>query len=130
MGTLVSRVATADAAALGTVLAWVVAALVVWTVTRLLRMLFDALAPRRWFALYVFATAVGVAAGAAVLYMLFVTWAPLALAPGRPASAMLLVSAAVGAVLALALGVVISATEHPEVEDEPLPPLAARLPIR
>ena len=126
MGTFVSRVATADTAALATFLSWVVAALVVWTVTRLLRMLFDALAPRRWFALYVFATAVGVAAGAAVLYMTFVTWAPLALAPGRPASNTLLVSAAVGAAIALALGVVISATEHPDFEDDLTPSMAAQ----
>jgi hypothetical protein len=126
MGTFVSRIATADTAALATFLSWVVAALVVWTVTRLLRMLFDALAPRRWFALYVFATAVGVAAGAAVLYMTFVTWAPLALAPGRPASNVLLVSAAVGAAIALALGVIISATEHPDLGDDLAPSMAAQ----
>jgi hypothetical protein len=126
MGTFVSRIATADTAALATFLSWVVAALVVWTVTRLLRMLFDALAPRRWFALYVFATAVGVAAGAAVLYMTFVTWAPLALAPGRPASNVLLVSAAVGAAIALALGVVISATEHPDGDEDLTPSMAAQ----
>ena len=130
MGTFVSRISTADTAALATFLSWVVAALVVWTVTRLLRMLFDALAPRRWFALYVFATAVGVAAGAAVLYMTFVTWAPLALAPGRPASNVLLVSAAVGAAIALALGVVISATEHPDSEDDDLVPTMAAQPAR
>ena len=127
MGTFVSRISTADAAALATVLAWIVAALVVWTVTRLLRSLFDTLAPRRWFALYVFATAVGVSAGAAVLYMTYVTWAPLALSPGRPSAPVLLVSAAVGAVLALALGVVISATERPEPEEDAPPP--ATVPI-
>ncbi len=130
MGTFVSRVFAADVAALGTVIAWIIAALVVWTVTRLLRMMFDAFAPRRWFALYVFATAVGVAAGAAVLYMTFVTWAPLALAPGRPASTALLVAAAVGAVIALALGVVISATEHPEPEEEVAPPVAMPISVR
>jgi hypothetical protein len=120
LGTFVSRISTADLAAPATVLAWVVAALVVWTVTRLLRSLFDAFMPRKWFALYVFATAVGVTAGAAVLYMTYVTWAPLALSPGRPASSVLLVSAAVGAAIALALGVVISATEHPKREEEDL----------
>ena len=125
MGTFVSRVSTADVAALATVLAWVIAALVVWTVTRLLRSLFDAFMPRRWFALYVFATAIGVTAGAAVLYMTYVTWAPLALSPGRPASTVLLVSAAVGAAIALALGVVISATEPPEIEEDLAPPMAA-----
>jgi serine/threonine-protein kinase len=128
VGTFVSRISAADVAALATVLAWTVAALVVWTVTRLLRSLFDAFMPRRWFALYVFATAVGVVAGAAVLYMTFVTWAPLALSPGRSPSSVLLVSAAVGAAIALALGVVISATEHPERDEEEVA-LPATMPI-
>ncbi|MGH2377477.1 MAG: serine/threonine-protein kinase [Candidatus Limnocylindria bacterium] len=133
MGMFVSRVSAADVSALATVGAWVVTALVVWTVTRLLRGLFDTLFPsRRFFALYVFATAVGVSAGAAVLYMLFVTWAPLATSPGRPDEAVLFVAAAVGAVLGLAFGVVISATESPEpTEDAPLPPLSGgRIPVR
>jgi tRNA A-37 threonylcarbamoyl transferase component Bud32 len=125
MGTFVSRVSTADLAALATVIAWVVAALVVWTVTRLLRSLFEMFTPRRWFALYVFATAIGVSAGATILYMTYVTWAPLALSPGRLASPVLLVSAAVGAAIALALGVVISATESPKTEEDVAPPIAA-----
>ncbi len=133
MGMFVSRVSTADLSALATIGAWVVTALVVWTVTRLLRGLFDTLFPsRRFFALYVFATAVGVASGAAVLYMLFVTWGPLASSPGRPDEAVLFVAAAVGAVLALAFGVVISATERPAPEEpEPMPAMAGgRLPVR
>jgi len=131
-GTFVSRISTADVAAVATVLSWVVAALVVWTVTRLLRSLFDTIfAMRRWFALYVFATAVGVASGAAILYMIFATWAPLSRSPGRPADAVLFLSAVVGAVLALALGVVISATETPATDDEPAEPIAVpRLPVR
>jgi tRNA A-37 threonylcarbamoyl transferase component Bud32 len=121
VGTLVSRVSTADVAAIATVAAWVVAALVVWTVTRLLRSLFDTIfGTRRIFAVYVFATAVGVISGAAILYMTYVTWAPLAFAPGHPASAVLFVSAVVGAIVALALGVVVSATESPHVDDEML----------
>jgi len=119
VGTFVSRISTADVTAIATIAAWVVAALVVWTVTRLLRSLFDTVfGSRRLFALYVFATAVGVSAGAAILYMTYVTWAPLAVAPGRPASAVLFVSAVVGAVVALALGVVVSATESPHADDE------------
>lgn len=130
MGTFVSRVSTADLAALATVIAWVVAALVVWTVTRLLRSLFEMFTPRRWFALYVFATAIGVTAGATILYMTYVTWAPLALSPGRLASPVLLVSAAVGAAIALALGVVISATESPKTEEDIAAPIAAPASIR
>jgi tRNA A-37 threonylcarbamoyl transferase component Bud32 len=123
IGTFVSRISTADVPAFATIGAWVIAALVVWTVTRLLRSLFDTVfVSRRWFALYVFATAVGVTAGAAILYMTFVTWGPLAIAPGRPASAVLFVSAAVGAALALALGVVVSATETPQPDDDVLAP--------
>jgi hypothetical protein len=119
VGTLVSRISTADVTAIATIAAWVVAALVVWTVTRLLRSLFDTVfGSRRLFALYVFATAVGVSAGAAILYMTYVTWSPLAFAPGRPATAVLFVSAVVGAVVALALGVVVSATESPHADDE------------
>lgn len=129
MATVVSRIVTADAAAIATILAWVVAALVVWTVTRLLRMLFDALVPRRWFALYVFATAAGVASAAAILYMTYVTWAPLALSPGRPATTVLLVAAVVGALIALALGVVISATEHPAGDEELGAAIPAEVPL-
>jgi tRNA A-37 threonylcarbamoyl transferase component Bud32 len=125
---IVSRVSSADVTWIGTILAWLVASLVVWTVSRLLRSSFAALLRRskRWFALYVFATALGVAAGAAVLYMLFVTWAPLANSPGRPADGILLVAAFVGATLAVATSVVISATQRPEAEDEPTPAMAGR----
>ncbi len=112
MGNLISRVSAADVTALANVLAWIVAALVVWTVTRLLRVFFDAVLRRRaWFTLYVFATALGVAVGALLLYMLFVTVAPLALAPGRLADDVLFLAAVTGALLALAAGVVIGATE-------------------
>jgi tRNA A-37 threonylcarbamoyl transferase component Bud32 len=125
---IVSRVSGADVTWLGSIIAWVIAALVVWTVTRLLRSLFDAVLrrPKRWFALYVFATAVGITSGAALLYMLFVTWAPLALSPKRPADGLLFVAALVGATLAIAMSVVISATERPEAEDEPAPAMAGR----
>jgi hypothetical protein len=132
MGTFVSRVSAADSSAIAMILGWVVAALVVWTVTRLLRSLFDTLfASRRWFALYVFATAVGVFTGAAVLYMLFVTWAPLARSVARADDAVLFVAAVVGGVLALAFGIVISATERPEPEPEAAPTMTARrVPVR
>ncbi|MDE3113747.1 MAG: serine/threonine protein kinase [Chloroflexota bacterium] len=135
MRTLLSRVATADLAAIATILAWVVAALVVWTVTRLLRMLFDTLfRGRRWFVAYVFAAAVGVVGGASLLYMLFVTWGPLATSHDQPDPAVLLLSAAVGAVVALGLGVVVSATESPTAEEsaveEPVPVAARRIPVR
>ena len=125
---IVSRLSGADVTWIGTMIAWVMAALVVWTVSRVLRRFFDALLrrPKRWFALYVFATTVGVSTGAAVLYMLFVTWAPLAQSRGRPADGILFVSAAVGAVLAIAVSVVISATERPDEDDEPLPAMAGR----
>ena len=134
MSGLVSRLAGATLETwIATVLSWTIAALTVWTVTRLLRTFFDTLLrrPSRWFALYVFAAGAGVTAGATILYMLAETWGPLALAPARPAAGQLLVSAFVGMLLALAAGVVISATEKPEVEPEVAPPLAARrLPVR
>lgn len=125
---IVSRLGGADVTWIGTMIAWVMAALVVWTVSRVLRRFFDALLrrPKRWFALYVFATTVGVSTGAAVLYMLFVTWTPLAQSQGRPADGILFVSAAVGAVLAIAASVVISATERPDEDDEALPAMAGR----
>ena len=125
---IVSRVSSADVTWIGTIIAWVVAALVVWTVSRLLRSFFDTLLrrPKRWFALYVFATTLGITLGAAILYMLFVAWAPLALSSGRPAEGILFVAALVGAVMAIAASVVISATEKPEPTDEPLPAMAGR----
>ena len=125
---IVSRVSGADVTWIGTIIAWVVASLVVWTVSRLLRSLFDTVLrrPKRWFALYIFATTLGISAGAAVLYMLFVIWAPLAFSPARPADGILFVAALVGAILAIAASVVISATERPEADDEPLPGMAGR----
>ncbi len=125
---IASRISAADVTWVGTIMAWVTAALVVWTSTRLLRSFFDTLLrrPKRWFALYIFAAATGVSSGAAVLYMLFVTWAPLALSGGRPADGLLFIAALTGAVLATAASVVISATERPEEEDEPLPAMAGR----
>jgi len=123
-----SRFSGADVTAIATVIAWVIAALVVWTATRVLRRIFDTVLsrPKRWFSLYVFATTLGVLAGAAVLYMLFVTWMPLAASPGRPADGLLFISAMTGAFLAIAMGVVISATERPDDEEEPLPAMAGR----
>jgi hypothetical protein len=125
---IVSRISTADVTWIATIMAWVVASLVVWTVTRLLRSTFDSVLrrPKRWFALYVFAATAGIASGAAVLYMVFVTWAQLANSPGRPADGVLLVAAFVGATLAVAVSVVISATEKSEPIDEPAPAMAGR----
>jgi tRNA A-37 threonylcarbamoyl transferase component Bud32 len=125
---ILSRLSGADVTWIATMIAWVITALVVWTVSRLLRSFFDALLrrPKRWFALYVFATSVGTATGAAVLYMLFVTWAPIAQSAGRPADGILFVAAVVGAILAIAASVVISATEKPSEDEEPLPAMAGR----
>lgn len=134
IGTLVSRVSAADLAALGTVFAWIIAALAVWTVTRLLRSLFDAvLGSRRSFAVYVFATTAGVFTGAALLYMTYVTWAPLANAVGRPDETVLFLAAAAGAIIALAFGIIVAATEEPEPSSDyvPTPAMAgSRVPVR
>lgn len=129
----VSRLVGADVAALATVIAWTIAALTVWSVTRLLRMFFDTLLrrPKRWFSLYVAAHAVGVASGAIILFLMFMSWSPLENAAGRPAENVLAVSAFVGLAFALACGVVIGATQRPETEDEPAPSVSARrLPVR
>jgi tRNA A-37 threonylcarbamoyl transferase component Bud32 len=129
----ISRLVGADVAAVATVIAWSIAALTVWSVTRLLRTFFDTLLrrPKRWFALYVFAQAIGVVAGATLLYLLFITWGPLDHAAGRPADGVLFVSALVGVAFATACGVVIGATQRPAPEDEPAPTVAARrLPVR
>ena len=130
---IVSRIASADVAALASVISWTIAALVVWSVTRVLRTFFDTLLRRsgRWFALYVFAQSVGTAAGASILFMLFITWSPLANASGRPAEAVLLAAAFVGAVLSTAAGVVIAATQPQEKIEEAAPSVAARrVPVR
>jgi tRNA A-37 threonylcarbamoyl transferase component Bud32 len=133
MAALVSRLVGADVAALATVIAWTIAGLMVWSVTRMLRTFFDTLLrrPQRWFSLYVAAQFAGVMSGAAILYLLFLTWGPLDNAPGRPADSVLLVSAMVGVAFATALGVVIGASHRPEPEEEPTPSVAARrLPVR
>jgi hypothetical protein len=125
---ILSRIGTADVTWIGTIVAWVVASLVVWTVTRLLRSFFDTLLsrPKKWFALFVFAVALGITTGGSVLYMLFVTWAPLAASAGRPAEGLLFVSAFVGVTLAIATSVVIGSTERTEPDEEPLPAMAGR----
>ncbi len=130
---LVSRLVGADVPAIATVLAWTIAALVVWSVTRVLRTFFDTLLrrPKRWFALFVFAHSVGVLSGASILFLLFITWQPLDRAPGRTADNVLLVAALVGAILATAAGVVLSAAHRPDSEEETAPSMAARrLPVR
>jgi tRNA A-37 threonylcarbamoyl transferase component Bud32 len=130
---LISRLVGADVAAVATVIGWTVAALTVWSVTRLLRTFFDTLLrrPKRWFSLYVVMQAIGILAGATILYLLFVTWGPLEHAGGRPADSVLFGSALVGAAFATATGVIIGATQRPDPEDEPAPTVAARrLPVR
>src|SRR3989442_8262146 len=112
---LVSRLAGATLETwIATVLAWTMAALTVWTVTRLLRTFFDALLrrPKRWFALYVLAAGAGVTGGAAILYMFAVTLSALDDAPGRPGNGVLFRPARTGALLALAAGIVIDASEQ------------------
>ncbi|MFN2519415.1 MAG: serine/threonine-protein kinase [Candidatus Limnocylindria bacterium] len=133
--TFVSRLSGANLAWIATVATWTAAALAVWLVTRLLRSAFDVILrrPKRWFALYVFATMIGVVAGAAVFYVLFETWGPLTAAPGRPISSLHFISAGTGALVALAAGVVIGAIGRGDAEedDEPLPSMAARrIPVR
>ncbi len=130
---LVSRVVGADVAAIATVLSWTIAALVVWSVTRVLRTFFDTLLrrPSRWFTLYVFAQATGTVAGATILFMLFITWGPLANVEARTSESVLLLAAFVGIIIATALGVVIGATERRERSDEAAPQVAARrIPVR
>src|SRR5213592_2402072 len=129
MSSLVSRLATATLETwIATVLAWTIAALTFWTVTRLLRTFFDTLLrrPKRWFALYVVAAGAGVVAGAGILYMLSVTLSMLDNAQDRPTNGVLLHSAITGAILALALGIIIGATEKPEPEEHESVSLAAR----
>lgn len=133
LSALLSRLVSADVSAIATVIAWTIAALVVWSVTRVLRTFFDTLLrrPNRWFALYVFAQAAGAIAGASILFMLFITWAPLATASGRPSDNVLLLAGFVGAVVATAAAVVISATQRQEPIEEAAPSVSARrVPVR
>jgi tRNA A-37 threonylcarbamoyl transferase component Bud32 len=134
MSGLVSRLATATLETwIATVLAWTIAALTVWTVTRLLRTFFDTLLrrPKRWFALYVIAAGAGVLTGAGILYMMAVSLSMLDNAPDRPTNGVLLLSAITGAILSLAVGIIIGATEKPEPEVHESVSLAARrLPVR
>ncbi len=133
LAAFVSRVVGADVTALATVIAWTIAALTVWSATRMLRTFFDTLLrrPKRWFSLYVFAQSAGIVAGAVILFLLFITWGPLDNAAGRPADGVMFVAALVGAAFATAFGVIIGATQRPEPEEEPAPSVAARrLPVR
>jgi hypothetical protein len=134
MAGLVSRLATATLETwIATVLAWTIAALTVWTVTRLLRTFFDTLLrrPKRWFALYVMAAGAGVAAGAGILFMMAISLSMLDNAPDRPTNGVLFLSAITGAILSLAVGIIIGATEKPEPEaHESISLSARRMPVR
>ncbi len=119
---LTSRAAGADIiATLGTVAAWVLAATMVWAITRLFRLAVDALVPtHRWFAVYLFATALGVFAGALLLFGLFSAWRPLANSPDATSDSVLFVTAMTGAFVSLATTVVIGATRPIEPVSEDL----------
>jgi hypothetical protein len=63
--------------------------------------------------------------------MLSVTLSMLDGAPDRPTNGVLLLSAVTGAILSLALGIIIGATEKTETEvHESIPLSARRLPVR
>ena len=63
--------------------------------------------------------------------MFAVTLSALDDAPGRPGNGVLFLAAITGAILALAAGIVISATEQPEPEAEGSIPMSARrIPVR
>jgi tRNA A-37 threonylcarbamoyl transferase component Bud32 len=133
LAALVSRLVGADVTAIATVIAWTVGALAVWSVTRVLRTFFDTLLrrPTRWFSLFVFAQAIGAMSGACLLFLLFISWGPLANAAARPAQSVLLLSAFVGFVLATAASVVISAMQPQEkVEEEGVAVAGRRSPVR
>ena len=129
---LSSRLAGAEITTLaGTVAAWILAATMVWVVTRLFRMVIDtAFRPKRWFALYMLATALGVFAGALLLYGTFVTWSALARAPDQLADRVLFFSAMTGALLALAATGLIGATRPLEPVSEDIAPVAQGVPVR
>jgi hypothetical protein len=74
----------------------------------------------RWFAVYIFATALGIFAGATLLYGLFAQWRPLANSPEATADDVLFVSSMVGAFISLAIAVVLGATRPLEPVSEDL----------
>ena len=119
---LTSRAAGADPQALvGTVATWVLAASMVWVVTRIFRMAVDTMiGTQRWFAVYVFATAVGTFGGATLLFTLFSTWRPLASSTEAAADSVLFVASMAGALFALALSVIIGATRPIDSASEDL----------
>lgn len=120
--TLVSASTGAEITALlGTIAAWVLAGAMVWAVTRLFRLAMDAVfRVHRWFAVYILATALGIFAGATLLYGLFAQWRPLANSPEATADDVLFVSSMVGAFISLAIAVVLGATRPLEPVSEDL----------
>ena len=119
---LISRAAGADiTATVGTVAAWVLAATMVWVVARLLRLAVDSIfRTHRWFSVYIFATALGIFAGALLLVGLFAAWRPLANSPEATADSVLFVTAMAGAFMSLAITVVLGATRPIEPVSEDL----------
>ncbi len=108
----------------GTVAAWVLAATMVWVVTRMFRIMIDTvLRTHRKFALYMFASALAVFAGGLLLFGLFTAWRPLAQTPEHFSESVLFFSALTGALVALATTGLIGATRPLEPVSEDIAPL-------
>jgi tRNA A-37 threonylcarbamoyl transferase component Bud32 len=119
---LASRASGADQQAMmGTIAAWVLAGAMVWVITRLCRQVMDsAFGAKRWFAVYLLATALGTFLAASLLFALFSTWRPLANSTDAVSDSVLFISAMVGAIFALTVSVIIGATKPIDSQSEDL----------
>ncbi|OLC52495.1 MAG: hypothetical protein AUH85_16865 [Chloroflexi bacterium 13_1_40CM_4_68_4] len=119
---LASRAAGADLQAMmGTIAAWVLAGAMVWVITRLFRQVMDsAFGAKRWFAVYLLATALGTFIAASLLFAFFSTWRPLATSSEAVSDSVLFISAMVGAIFSLTVSVIIGATKPTDSLSEDL----------
>ena len=117
-----SRAAGADQQAmLGTIAVWVLAGAMVWVTTRLIRQVMDsAFGAKRWFSVYLLATALGTFLAASLLFALFSTWRPLANSTEAVSDSVLFISAMVGAIFSLTISVIIGATKPIDSQSEDL----------
>ena len=119
---LASRATGADQQAmLGTIAAWVLAGAMVWVITRLIRQVMDsAFGAKRWFSVYLLATALGTFLAASLLFALFSTWRPLSQSAEPVSDSVLFIAAMVGAIFSLTISVIIGATRPIDSQSEDL----------
>jgi hypothetical protein len=80
----------------------------------------SAFGAKRWFSVYLLATALGTFLAASLLFALFSTWRPLSQSAEPVSDSVLFIAAMVGAIFSLTISVIIGATRPIDSQSEDL----------